>query len=564
MKILSWNVRGLGRSSKCHFVKEFILSSHADILCLQESKLQEIHISTWKSIGGSRLNTFDFILAIGSAGGIILAWDSSQVVGTLLHKRSFSITLEFTNQSDNTIWACTGVYGPSSRPLKDDFRNELRTIGNLHSLPWVICGDFNLQFTSNDKNKGDLHAREIVTSQNLLNDLNLVDPPLHGRRFTWSNGQADSTWVRLDRFLYSHNWTQLFPRSIQSALPRIGSNHSPICLDFGNHLFRPRIFHLDKSWYSNPQLENLIQDWWSAPNLFGCGAFILSKKLLLLKRNLRSWAKENITSLNILKLNLLDELNSLDTANECRDLTAVESDRLSLIRSELSNKLKQEEIYWKQRSRITWLKEGDCNTKFFHMMANGRRNKNFIHRIRHNGQWIEGNSEIGKVFSDHFQSVFGTPLSRRFLLDWTHLFNYKARIDLSSLEIPFTTEEIQRAVFDLNADKAPGPDGFPIFFYQKHWNLLREDIFKLCNDFYGGTINYERINWVHLALIAKTSAPTEASDFRPISLINSTCKIISKILSSIRSLVIGELVDDSQSGFIKGRYIADNIIAAQD
>ncbi|KAH7651412.1 DNA-(apurinic or apyrimidinic site) lyase protein [Dioscorea alata] len=102
MKILSWNVRGLGRPSKRHFVKEFISSSRADILCLQESKLQEIHNSTWKSIGGSRLNFFDFIPANGSAGGIILAWDSSQVSGTLLHKGSFSITLEFTNQSDNT------------------------------------------------------------------------------------------------------------------------------------------------------------------------------------------------------------------------------------------------------------------------------------------------------------------------------------------------------------------------------------------------------------------------------------------------------------------------------
>ncbi|XP_039137399.1 uncharacterized protein LOC120274928 [Dioscorea cayenensis subsp. rotundata] len=132
------------------------------------------------------------------------------------------------------------------------------------------------------------------------------------------------------------------------------------------------------------------------------------------------------------------------------------------------------------------------------------------------------------------------------------------------LELPFTHVEIKQAVFELNADKAPGPDGFPIFFFQKHWSLIQDDLFKFCSDFYDGTINFERVNWVHIALIAKTNTPTEVTDYRPISLINSTCKIISKILATRLNHKIDLLVDNSQSGFIKGRCIADNIIAAQE
>jgi len=74
---LSWNVRGLGRPTKRHLVKDFIFSSRADIVCLQESKLQDLHISTWRSIGGSNLKNFEFLPALGTAGGIIIAWNSS-------------------------------------------------------------------------------------------------------------------------------------------------------------------------------------------------------------------------------------------------------------------------------------------------------------------------------------------------------------------------------------------------------------------------------------------------------------------------------------------------------
>ncbi|KAH7689143.1 Exodeoxyribonuclease III protein [Dioscorea alata] len=101
MKILCWNVRGLGRPSKRHLVKDVIFFSRSDIICLQETKLQDIHKSTWRSIGGVRLNSFEFLPTQGSAGGIIVAWDRSQAPGTLIHKGTYSISIEFMNTSNN-------------------------------------------------------------------------------------------------------------------------------------------------------------------------------------------------------------------------------------------------------------------------------------------------------------------------------------------------------------------------------------------------------------------------------------------------------------------------------
>lgn len=74
------------------------------------------------------------------------------------------------------------------------------------------------------------------------------------------------------------------------------------------------------------------------------------------------------------------------------------------------------------------------------------------------------------------------------------------------LERPFTLEKVKAAVFELGGDKAPGLDGFPIQFFKQFWDTIKLDIFKLCQDFYDGSANLERINWENIALILKIEA----------------------------------------------------------
>lgn len=57
-------------------------------------------------------------------------------------------------------------------------------------------------------------------------------------------------------------------------------------------------------------------------------------------------------------------------------------------------------------------------------------------------------------------------------------------------------------MFDLGANKAPAPDGFPIIFSQKHWTLVQDVCVKLCNDFFKARANLESLNWVNIALIS--------------------------------------------------------------
>ena len=99
----------------------------------------------------------------------------------------------------------------------------------------------------------------------------------------------------------------------------------------------------------------------------------------------------------------------------------------------------------------------------------------------------------------------------------------------------------------LPLDKAPGPDGFNGLFFKKCWNIVKEDIYRLCEDFYDGNLDLESINYSYITLVPKVSNPEGVNDYRPISLLNSSIKILTKLLADRLQLVILKLIHVNQS-----------------
>lgn len=163
-----------------------------------------------------------------------------------------------------------------------------------------------------------------------------------------------------------------------------------------------------------------------------------------------------------------------------------------------------------------------------------------------------------------FRQQFGIKRTSRLRVDLLKLLEHRSRVNLQNLEQPFSLEEIKKAVFDLGGDKAPRPDGFPMQFFKTFWEIIKLDLLRLCEDFYFGKANLERINWANIALIPKIDSPESLGDYRPISLINSSLKILSKILANRLIKVMKDLVDPDQSVFVKGRCILDNIATAEE
>ena len=127
-----------------------------------------------------------------------------------------------------------------------------------------------------------------------------------------------------------------------------------------------------------------------------------------------------------------------------------------------------------------------------------------------------------------------------------------------------TDEEIKKALFAINPDKAPGPDGMTSLFYQKFWGITAGEIFRMVREFFMSETLDPRLNQTNICLIPKTERPCEMTEFRPISLCNVSYKVVSKILSNRLKRHLPGLISETQSAFVAKRLITDNILVAQE
>jgi hypothetical protein len=126
------------------------------------------------------------------------------------------------------------------------------------------------------------------------------------------------------------------------------------------------------------------------------------------------------------------------------------------------------------------------------------------------------------------------------------------------LAAPFSEEQIKEAIDSRYAGGAPGPDGLPFLFYQKFWDLVKQGIINMFNDFFRGELDLDRLNFALLTLIPKEQDARNMKKFRPISLCNCSFKIFSKVMTIRLGKIANRLVSIQQSAFIRGRYILES------
>jgi hypothetical protein len=136
--------------------------------------------------------------------------------------------------------------------------------------------------------------------------------------------------------------------------------------------------------------------------------------------------------------------------------------------------------------------------------------------------------------------------------------------DLSELESPFSEEEVWKAILSLPSNKAPGPDGFTGKFYKSCWQIIKGDILAATSAVWSRRLrNFELLNSAYITLLPKKEDATNVKDFRPISLVHSFAKLITKLMANRLSGHLDKMVSHNQSAFIKGRSILDNFMLVQ-
>ncbi|RVX15151.1 Transposon TX1 uncharacterized 149 kDa protein [Vitis vinifera] len=301
---------------------------------------------------------------------------------------------------------------------------------------------------------------------------------------------------RLDRFLYSNVWELSFPQSLQEVLPRWTSDHWLIVLNTNPFKWGPTPFRFENMWLQHPSFKECFSSWWREfeGNDWEANIDVIEQEGVL---------SSDLSVQRVVRKGALEEI------------------------------ILRKEIHWRQKAKVKWVKDGDCNSKLFHKMANERRNKNFIKFLENERGLVLDNSEsITDEILLYFKKLYSSPLRESWRVE--------------------------------DRDKASGPDGFTIAVFQDCWDVIKDDLVRVFAKFHNSGIINQNTNASFIVLLPKKSQSKKISDFRPISLITCLYKVIAKVLSRRLRGVLHETIHSTQGAFVQGRQILDAVLIANE
>lgn len=430
-------------------------------------------------------------------------------------------------------------------------------------LPWVVFGDFNDVLNSSEKFGGNLPAiGRCKAFNNMLTSCGLIDLAFKGPSFTWCNKRQGVRKIeeRLDRVVSNADWRLLFPEAEVRHLPRLHSDHCPVILycEPNIHLSSAnRPLRFQAMWLTATDFHAMIRQSWS--HLHG----YFDQKLDKMAELLKYWNKETFGNLFERKKELRARIGGVQ-----RSLANSRSHQLEFLEvfliSEYNHLLKQEEIFWAQKSRVQWIQHGERKTPFFHLSTICRCRRNRITMLRDDsGEWVSDPSQVRNLVTDFFKNLYSLDNYQRNPLV-TSCFPSLTDDDRSLLSKEIALHEVHMALFQMKAWKAPGVDGFQACFSQECWDTVGDSLIDLVQQaFASGTFN-PQLNRTLLVLIPKVTNPEYSKQFLPISLCTVAYKLITKVLVNRLRPFLDKLVTPFQSSFIPKRQSADNILIAQE
>jgi hypothetical protein len=247
-------------------------------------------------------------------------------------------------------------------------------------VDWLIVGDFNLYRSPEDRNRPSADFCEIFLFNEAISSLGLVELPLKGKRFTWTNKQHPPLLERLDWFFTSSSWTTAYLFTSVSTLTIETSDHVPCLIHVSTDIPKSHIFRFENFLMQRDDFLEQVAQGWNIDTSDLDAVKSVTAKFKNLRRVLNEW-KKSISNLKQNISNVKLTLSLLNFMEESRDLSLVKWNFKTVLENKLASLLQQQKAYWKQGGKIKWATLGDAPTKFFHAQATIKFRRNLVAKL---------------------------------------------------------------------------------------------------------------------------------------------------------------------------------------
>ena len=214
----------------------------------------------------------------------------------------------------------------------------------------------------------------------------------------------------------------------------------------------------------------------------------------------------------------------------------------------------------KIRSKCNWYEHGEKSTKFFLNLEKHRAIQGQIHSVFINQDEITDQDEINKQIFSFYQSLF----SRKVQFQTDIIEAYLENIPLPKLTYEQTLncegiiseDEVFKSLKSMENNKSPGNDGLSKEFYECFWDEVKKPFLaSIHKAFLNQELSTSQKQAVIKMLEKKDKDKRFIKNWRPISLLNTDMKIISKVLSTRIKSVLPYLISSNQMAYVKNRFI---------
>ncbi|XP_016451062.1 uncharacterized protein LOC107775794 [Nicotiana tabacum] len=359
----------------------------------------------------------------------------------------------------------TDVYAFNTKEDRKSLWQHLESNSGGINIPWLITGDFNSVLHADDRIGGlSVIMGEVVDFQVCIDVCELIELPYGRCRYIWNDKHGDNgVFSKIDWAFINREWLDNMPVIQADFLVEGINDHCPLKL---------------KKVTVTLKFKGIVTQVWQQ-QIEGYSMFQIVKKLKIQKKALK-------------KLNQQHFRNILAEAEDDRAVLSQAQNRLHVDPSSVTLQEQEKAMYQKfrkssylaklflqQRSKASWSKLGDENTRYFYSVIKHKRLQQAITQIKDQTGAVQTDSiSIANVLVDYYEAMLGKRKRRRakafhIFLKNGHILSTEQQVELIQ---PFTTKEVKHAMFSIDVNKSLGPDEYDSGFYRETWSIIGKDI----------------------------------------------------------------------------------------